>query len=384
MPFKAMLDGREVVSFLMTDEEWSGCLAASKEDQSSLVMPVTGVPCFGRPSSRGLRHFVHRSGAKPEGETDSEGWQHRMLKKLVAEQALSMGWEVDVEVPAPGGQWVADTMMTKGDRRVVIEAQWSQQSFEEYQQRQQRYTEAGIECWWITRHDMNKAGGLRRKLPMVPLAMDRFLENEEFIAQVESKQLTIAELVTAILDQWFVDEKVGELMMYPYSCWRCHRECIMWRCLWLPFVQWEEDKPENSPWVRDIVEERMRPVGLPLALLRLSFTKATGKEYMAFSCPGCKAVLGDNYLLGDAEERRWGSGDSRYELVKVLTGVETPLHIGNPRLSRVPEELAPCAWTASTVSQEDDFAGFSSASVSISVGLTPQQMIRKMFGGAWY
>lgn len=111
MPFKAMLDGREVVSFLMTDEEWSGCLAASKEDQSRLVMPVTGVPCFGRPSSRGLRHFVHRSGAKPEGETDSESWQHRMLKKLVAEQALSMGWEVDIEVPAPGGQWVADTMM---------------------------------------------------------------------------------------------------------------------------------------------------------------------------------------------------------------------------------------------------------------------------------
>lgn len=381
MPFKAMLNGEQVISFLLTEEEWTECRAASKKDPDKLVLPDTCVPCFGRTSSKGLRHFVRRAGTGPEAETAPESWQHLMLKKLVAEQALSLGWEVDVEVPAPGGEWVADTMMTKGDRRVVIEAQWSQQPLEEYQRRQQRYKEGGIECWWITRHDMNKVGGLRRDLPMIPLVMDRFKESEEFIAQVASKQLTIAQLVTAILEEWFVDEHVGELMMYPYPCWKCGRECVLWRCLWLPYAAWEMDKPETSPWVKGIVEERTQGAGLRMAALQISSSKMAAKEYMAFRCPRCGAVLGDNFLFGEAEDRLRGQGeDTRHQLVKVLTGSKTSLKIGNPRWPRMPEDLVPSAWSARATSQDEDS---SRASVSVSVGLAPHQVISKLFGGPW-
>ncbi|WJZ68633.1 competence protein CoiA family protein [Kocuria rosea] len=384
MPFKAMLDGEQIISFLLTEEDWALCRATSKKDPDKLVLPDTRVPCFGRTSSKGLRHFVRRAGTEPEGETAPESWQHLMLKKLVAEQALSLGWEVDVEVPAPGGEWVADTMMTKGNRRVVIEAQWSQQTLDEYQRRQQRYTEAGIECWWITRHNMNKSDGLRRELPMIPLMMDRFKESEEFIAQVASKQLTIAQLVTAILEEWFVDEQVGELMMYPYPCWKCGRECVLWRCLWLPYAAWEMDKSETSPWVKDIVEERTREWELRMAALQISSSKMAAKEYMAFRCPGCGAVLGDNFLFGEAEDRLRGHGeDTRHHRVKVLTGERSSLRVGNPRWRRVPEELTPRAWSARTTSQEAGSDGSSSTSVSVSVGLAPHQVISKLFGGPW-
>ena len=344
MPFKGKLDGQEIVSFLASEDGWARVRAVTQADADRLVMAQTGLPCYGRTSTRGLRHFAHRSGYKPEGETAPETWQHLMLKKLIAEQALTMGWDVDVEVPAPGREWVADTMMTKDGRTVVIEAQWSRQDTAEYARRQARYAEAGIECWWVTRHDMNSDDGVRAGLPMVPLVMDRFKDDEQFVVRIGSKDLSIANLVTAILDGWILDEEVAAVMLFPFPCWRCHRECILWRCTWLPYAAWERDKPEASPWVRTLVEENTQRVGLPLALLQTTASKAATKSYMAFNCPRCRSVFGDNFLLGEFTERTYDTQRTGQHRVPVLTGAKSSLTIGSPRYPRVPPELTAPGW----------------------------------------
>lgn len=51
MPFKALLDGQEMISFLITDAQWAACREASQKDQNRLIIPGSGLPCFGRVSS---------------------------------------------------------------------------------------------------------------------------------------------------------------------------------------------------------------------------------------------------------------------------------------------------------------------------------------------
>lgn len=345
MPFKGVLDGQEVISFLLSEEQWERCRAVTGADSDRLLMSATGLPCYGRTSTRGLRHFAHRAGYKPEGETAPETWQHLTLKKLIAEQALAMGWDVDVEAPAPGREWVADTMMTKDGRTVVFEAQWSRQDTGEYARRQRRYAEVGIECWWVTRHDMNGTAGIRPGLPMVPLVMERFQAEEQFVARIGDKDLPVAELVTAVLEKMILDEEISSVLLYPYTCWRCHQVCILWQCMWISYAAWEADKPEASPWVRSLVEENTRRVGVPLALLQTTASKAAGKSYMAFSCPRCRSVFGDNFLMHEGMQQLFDPEITNYHQVRVLTGAKEPLTVGARRpYRRVPPELTARAW----------------------------------------
>lgn len=165
MPLTAAFEGKEVVSCLSSDEEWERMVKATHQDRKALLLGYSNLPCFPRTSSRGLRHFVLYPGQRPPGGTAPETPEHLRIKALIVHAASELGWEARAEVPAPGGSWVADTLLVKGNRRIVIEVQWSRQSPEEYQRCQRRYEDHGIQCVWLHRHNIDDQSRPHYKIP---------------------------------------------------------------------------------------------------------------------------------------------------------------------------------------------------------------------------
>lgn len=152
MPFSAILpNGERVISTLTSDEEWEKIKAHSKAGE--LLMGWSNLPCIAKTSHLGTRHFAHKPGQTPPLHW-SETTEHLLLKAKVLEYARELGWEAQTEVMSADRTWIADTLLTKGERTVAIEVQWSRQSLADYEFRQRRYAGDGVECYWITRHEV--------------------------------------------------------------------------------------------------------------------------------------------------------------------------------------------------------------------------------------
>jgi hypothetical protein len=95
------------------------------------------------------------------------------------------------------------------------------------------------------------------------------------------------------------------------ACWKCEEPMLVWtarspgqgkRWTWVPKVQVRDEvglkRFENGPEIHRIVDMWIKATkaDIPKAVIRLRRTKASGKEYSAFCCPACDAVVGQVFL----------------------------------------------------------------------------------------
>lgn len=185
MPFSAVLpNGERVISTLTSDEEWEKIKAHSKAGE--LLMGWSNLPCIAKTSHLGTRHFAHKPGQTPPLHW-SETTEHLLLKAKVLEYAQELGWEAQTEVMSADRTWIADTLLTKGERTVAIEIQWSRQSLADYEFRQRRYAGDKVECYWIVKHPLK---GYAREA-LAPIFIIQSPEN--LTQQVEEPRLSFNE-----------------------------------------------------------------------------------------------------------------------------------------------------------------------------------------------
>jgi len=155
VPLRAYIDGREVIAPLVSDAEWE---RLRKETGLTVILPCCDSPGHLRTSKRGSKHFVHqrRTGC----DWKPESWQHLKAKSEIVLACHEAGYEASTEVA--GKDWRADIMATKGAARIAFEVQWSPQTLEETELRQERYQRDGVRgCWFfrqppvlVARHDL--------------------------------------------------------------------------------------------------------------------------------------------------------------------------------------------------------------------------------------
>ncbi len=113
-------------------------------------MPCCTTPAIPKTSVLELQFFAHLN---DECITAPETNWHKEGKAIVLDSFASLGLAGASEVRGghPGDEWIADTFLEIGDRRIAIELQRSYQTVDEYIARQERYSRHNVDCFWLTR-----------------------------------------------------------------------------------------------------------------------------------------------------------------------------------------------------------------------------------------
>ena len=140
MPLSALVDGQLLCAPLLDEQQWS-CVKGQ-----TVVLQPCGHKGFGRVSRLGTQHFVHE---RDSGCEHSESAEHMHLKAVIARAAADSGWQAGTEVAGQG--FIADVLATREQQQIAFEVQRSKQVLRLYQERQERYRQAGVRAVWLAR-----------------------------------------------------------------------------------------------------------------------------------------------------------------------------------------------------------------------------------------
>ena len=157
MAFTCLKDNQIIYSFAYSLSDW---IALKEDKTASFTTSCCGSKAILKTSKLGTQFFAHK--AKPidrDCASSDETPEHMHIKYLVNKKLYECGWQVQTEkrgISSKGDQWVADIYAEKGKAKIVIEVQWSRQTFIETKRRQQVYEQSGIRCAWLLRSGSKK------------------------------------------------------------------------------------------------------------------------------------------------------------------------------------------------------------------------------------
>lgn len=152
-----------VEAFDLTADQWQQMKA---EPAGSYIIRRSGLPAILKKNVHGTRWFAARPGESDKDwkptSPEHEFAQVRMVKALRA-----AGYTARVEEPGysdEGERWEADVLIDVAGRKIAIEVQLSQQTFDEYLRRSHKYLQSGVKVVWLvsSRHFENFTLGCLR------------------------------------------------------------------------------------------------------------------------------------------------------------------------------------------------------------------------------
>ena len=308
MPLSAIVGDDRVVAFLLDEDAWTGLKADLKTGRRSAVLSC-GSEAYGRTSTLGTPHFVHKRGAVCSNH-GPESAQHLFAKMVITRAARDAGWDAQPEVPGPDRTWVADVLATRGNLKVALEVQWTEQSLQEFQRRQDRYKEHGVRAVWFTRHTRH-LGPSTKDLPVFGLTVD----GQKATANIEDVAVPLDESVRALLTgrlqhraRHGIHLGTWATTLHEVTCRKCGLAPVVWKTtargatpcgqtFWTRSDMFSMRRLESHPQVLQAVSGKCE--GKPVADIGMITTKDSGGTYNGFTCPNCHAVYGDFYLDRD-------------------------------------------------------------------------------------
>ncbi|RUM54858.1 MAG: hypothetical protein DSY85_06480 [Marinomonas sp.] len=148
MPLRAILDGFDIQAFNYHESDWDKLKKSYKN--RSLKVVYCGRSTIPKKIKLGTQYFAHAK--RGDCSTAIEIADHIKFKTSIAESVAAQGLEVFTEYPgaAPDGQkWGG--MCMKGNAKLAIEIQWSNQTLDEFLRRMERYKRSGVRCLWLFR-----------------------------------------------------------------------------------------------------------------------------------------------------------------------------------------------------------------------------------------
>lgn len=229
MPLRANLNNDAIYAFKYDEDAWLE-LKATYKDQT-LVMPCCESKAIPKISKLNNYFFAH---SKNENcLVPLESVEHIFLKTLIAKTAMSLCWDVITEKhgETPDGEpWIADVFCTKGNAKVVFEAQWASQSVDEFKRRQALFAASGVRAAWLYKIRSNQEYYLteipvERETPAFAIKY-RKGSKELYVPEFDA---TIEDFVGGMLQgklKWFPTRKdtiTAKLIPVQDTCWKCKK-----------------------------------------------------------------------------------------------------------------------------------------------------------------
>lgn len=329
MPLTGYVDGERFIGPLLDQKEWAAVLTKT-------VLLHCGA--IGKPkrSNLGTQFFAHWPGSHCDVEHQPESAEHLAAKEAILRAAITAGWEAEQEVPAVDRSWVADVLVTDGIHRIALEVQWTYQGADAYHLRQDRYREAGIDCYWFSRH-RKTLSDFDVKVPVFLLTKthDGFTaDHGQNTGGYTDRNLpapmlsaTVTQLLTDYPRRWvpFDEHRRGVRIFWRLEpCWACRGTMSAWRaddrvpfrCLNCQEITdlFDEDDTRllmTNPWPaepprefdEDVLNTARRLKNPAATTFRT--TKKMPTKHHGFACPKCKAPISFAYML----VKHWNEGD---------------------------------------------------------------------------
>lgn len=313
MPLAAYLSDERVEAPFLNDEEWAALRRRWKAGEPlTMACGQQGKP---RISRRGLKHFYHHADADCTVHPGGESTDHLEMKSLVAAAAREAGWEAVIEHPAADRSWIADVMVSRDDKRLALEIQFSRQDADEFRRRQERYEAEGIQCLWLAAEVNREAAVVVPPVMMGGGPGARTLSMPA--AFTGTAPMDAAKAVGHLLGdsiKRFVEPDISaySLNTTMQKCWRdsCSRWITAWR---LDDLQVETRCGQKGSLLANhyygsrifltdrlerIIADRVTPIlkkaDLPAPMyLATRFSKTADCSYLALCCPFCNSLQGD-------------------------------------------------------------------------------------------
>lgn len=295
----------------MSAEAWS---ELKRSYRTSGLMMACGQPGVPKTSRLGTQFFAHASGADCQlHEGGPESPEHLATKAAVARAAREISWDAVIEYPAPDRTWIADVLVSNGNRRIAVEAQWSSQMKADFERRQRRYETAGIECFWLAAPANTENARTVPHYETHGTVDDLQIQLPTF---VDPTTRPLGDGIKMILRQQVLP--VAEFIATHASirtqmskCWHCEKWMSLWavtgldlesRCGGMvtigwpdPWELWAAERHERR--LEPLIREAIQGSDLPTAVeLRMKRSDQAERTYLAMTCPSCGYVQGDGML----------------------------------------------------------------------------------------
>jgi hypothetical protein len=112
---------------------------------------------YHEPAIRTQDNDASVEGVQPHPKRTTIEWIHPLLelKRIVVEAIRPHGWTIETEVTGKtqtGEQWRTDVLAQRGNAKVAVAIQWSQQTEEETLRMQEYWKQSGIRGLWLMAH----------------------------------------------------------------------------------------------------------------------------------------------------------------------------------------------------------------------------------------
>jgi phage FluMu protein Com len=319
MPLRAFIDAQEILAPLVSNEEWEILKSRVGKAGAVATLPCCQSPAYLRTSSRGIKHFVHKT--KTACDWQSETWQHLKTKTEIVLGCQRAGYTVSTEVS--GDNWRADVLAQKSTFKIAFEVQWSRQTLEETLERQERYKTAGVRACWFFRYPLEHVS---HELPLFELT----LPEEIPTVTLNDTAYPVATFVEALLTRRIrfcnhlrvKQVQPLRIVFMKMPCWRCGEinhvyyvhelvtDCGLEtydRGLW---------SSEQDSFIPEIIAAArafcQTPEGrhLNMGPIKERYSKTVGQKYMSFGCASCDAIFGDYFVMEARMEAAYFEGEA--------------------------------------------------------------------------
>lgn len=319
MPLSCKHGETTLFSFDFDAPGWANLKTQNAQDKN-LRMPCCDEQVTLKTSKLGTQFFAHKR--RGECTSAAETAEHLFVKACIAKAIQGTDWQASTEQrgQAPDGRvWVADVMASRGAHRIAFEMQWSAQSHEETQRRQDQYRGSGVRGLWLFRHP--NAVEVSKEVPSLLIE----LESEPASAWVSiphkqpygsrkseyqwGPKIELGRFVRGCLARKFVwapgiDQVVPLDISTGYeTCWKCKKPttlitALVFRVdLFMPGARPVSCRLADfdTPSGRAMLAQALRPLdlrSLEIGQIKERFSRTRGHSYLSNGCVHCDALQG--------------------------------------------------------------------------------------------
>ncbi|MEO9851890.1 MAG: competence protein CoiA family protein [Reichenbachiella sp.] len=336
MPLRAIIDNLEVISVDLSSEEWTELKALKRNSSKTIILPCCNQEGNMRTSKLGLNHFYHRvtDGCNYKAESP----QHLKSKMEIIKACKKNNWKAIPEFAEK--DWIADVLACNDDRRIAFEVQWSKQTTDETQRRQERYKDSNVKgCWFMKTIPKELRYWDRHPKPSQELPIFRIYEsdNKVLMVDLELVQLTLLEFVDSLFNGKVKFCEVHStqprqsmsIKFYEKSCWKCHKEQhsynidrgLITKCgdeLHVDSDLWDGGSLEKHPSIIEAIknfQKTERGKHLKIGEVKGRYSKTANETYLSFGCYYCDAIFGDWFRMEESLETQYDDNLLTFETV---------------------------------------------------------------------
>ena len=301
MPLKAKINNKIVISFDISENDWSRFKNASKSGEATIELLCCGREAYLRTSKLGTQHFVHKS--KQKCDWKPESIEHLRAKEIIYKCCIEQGWRAEPEYCFE--DCIADVYATHGRRKVAFEVQLTRQSEKDTVIRHEKYKKHGIRCVWFFKRIPGSLVS-NKNLPAFELCR----ENNVFYVVISDRRRKFALVLHKLLNgeikyrnkYTYKNNQIADIYKLYVKCENCGKETpvigvhsfYMFHCGISGNKMYFDD--EDLGCELAALQENGIKILSGIGPIKKRFSKIYKSSYWSNGCKWCGAIIEKHYL----------------------------------------------------------------------------------------